>query len=354
MADEAPGSTQAANAESPGTMVVPEEGTRIVTMEQMLPEKADIVDSRESLFSDEKDISEAELTGDASVTPAPGEKNAVTPPPEGDKAAPAAEDPAKPAAQDKPPEGFVPIAALHEERTKRKAADQRINELTVALTTVNTQAAPAAQGDPLAPFKDFKVLSRDEYNELVDEDVAAAQKYLGELNEYQEAKRQVEAKKAENERLSQTQRESFTTIVNNSKAAMEREVPGLYDQKSDVNEKLMQFAEAQGMDTDLLADLTDPATIITVNGKRQLMGEGSVAVLRMLNNMYKAEQTITQRVTEQVTNDIITKFKLDAGVYRSIGDNPSRGEAPADTGQVLTEADFRGMSEEDERKWLGG
>lgn len=356
-----------AEGASQGTMVVPADTTRIVSTDEPLHEKQDVVDTREALFDDEKDLSEEELSGDASLAqetgPAPGEKAPATPPPEGAQPAKetkAPEEPAKPAAApEKPPEGFVPLAALQEERTKRQglaqelsSAHRRINELTVAVTTGKAQA-PAE--DPLAPFKDFKVLTRDEYNTLAEDDIVGAQKYLGELSDYREAQRKADDLKRQNESQDRAQRDNFVAIVTTNRAAMEREVPGLYDDKSDINGKLQQFAESHGMDGNLLAELTDPATIITINGKPQYLGHGAVAVLRMVNSMFTAEKATEERIRQQVTQEFVDKFKIDAGTaFRSIGDSPAARTVPEDTGQVFTEDQVRNWTPDEEKKYLGG
>lgn len=357
----------AAPAETP-SMVVPEGG-----LTAPLAEKADVVDKRGPLFGDEVILSEAELTGEETAdvagdtAAAPGTKEAVTPPPKGadGKDLTAEEQAAAAAAEGDTKDPVVKATEgirrdLVEERTQRRtlqqqldAAQQVINDLQTAL-----QGKPATEAvvDPLAPFKDFKELTNDEFKDLVATDYAEAQVYLKTLADYREAKRTVADQQQRQSTVAQVTQRHVATIINTSRDAMAKEVPGLYDANSDVSDKLIAFAEQNGMDGDLLAVLTDPATVLTERGGKsgKLMGGGAVAVLRFLNNLHKSTAATEARLREEITNELVTKFKIDTGVFKSIGDSPSVITTPDDTGQIITEDQYRQSSEEERRKSLGG
>lgn len=357
--------TATAAAEAP-SIVVPD--GPITTLE----EKRDIVDTRESLFGDEKRLTEAELTGEeaAEEKPAePGTKDAVTSPPAGEPGKEPAKTPEQEAAakatEDAEKDSVVKATEgirreLTEERAQRRTVSQQldeahqvINELRAAL---ENGPSAEAQASPLDKFKDFKELTDDEFKELVASDYAEAQVYLKDLADYREAKRaDTDMQRQRNAAKTATQRQ-IATVINTSREAMAKEVPGLFDENSDVNDKLMAFAESNGMDVDLLVALTDPGTFVVERGAKagKYVGGGAVAALRFLNNLYQAETKMEARLREEITNELVTKFKIDAGVFRSLGDTPSTTTTPDDTGQLITEDQMRNMSEDDKRKALGG
>lgn len=364
----------AAPAETP-SIVVPE--GPITTLE----ERTDIVDKRGPLFGDEKKFSEAELTGEegADDTPAasaPGAKEAVAPPPKGEagkdltaqeKEAAEKQGPEKTAAEKAAEEAGKatdPVVKategirreLTQERTQRRTLQQQLDDAqrTIAALQV-APVAPVAE-DPMAKFKDFKELSDDEYKALVGTDYAEAQLYLKNLADFREAKRTAEDQTTRQNVAAQVMERNVATIINGSREVMEKEVPGLFDPDSDVQEKLIGFARDNGMDVDLLAAITDPGAVLTERNAKagKFLGRGAVATLRFLNNVYQAEQRIRAELTEQITNDVLTKFKIDAGVYKSLGDHPSAPTPPVDSGQHIGEDELRNMSEADRQRHLGG
>jgi hypothetical protein len=205
-------------------------------------------------------------------------------------------------------------------------------------------------------FKDFKELSDDEYDELVTTDYAKAQRYIKRLADYREAQHASAEQDRQQRSISEAAQRNAATIINTSREAMAQEVPGLYDQNSDINERLMTFAEQHGMDGDLLAALTDPATVIVQRGAKSgaYLGRGAVATLRLIHNLYQGEARIRGELTRSITEEVMGKVKTDAGVYKSLGDNPAQTTIPEDTGQIVTEDDFRNLSEADQRRLLGG
>lgn len=353
-------------AETP-SMVVPDGITA------PLAEKTDIVDNRGSLFEDEKVLSEEELTGEDPTVVAPGVKDAATPPLKGadgkgltaeEQAAQAATAEEGKAAAEDTSDPVVKATsglrqALVEERGQRKATQQQLEQAhqTIIQLQEALQGKPAeATADPLAPFKDFKELTDDEFKDMVASDYAEAQLYLKNLADYREAKRTVADQEQRQRAVANLTQTHLKTIVETSRADMAREVPGLYDPNSDVNQKLMDFAAARGMDLDLLVALTDPATQLIERGAKggKYVGQGAVATLRFLKSAFEAEQRTEARLREEITNELVTKFKIDTGGFKSLGDTPSVITTPGDTGQMLSEEQLETMSEGDRRKYLGG
>ncbi len=365
-----PAAPAPAAADAP-SIVVPE--GPVTTLE----EKSDITDTRESLFGDETRFSEAELTGEeagdgvaaAAATPPaePGAKEAVAPPPAGEPGKEAQTPEQEAAAKAAEDAGKDPVVKATEgirreltgERQARRTLEQQLGEAQQVISQLQGEiqrGVTAPQANPLDKFKDFKELSDDEYDELVTTDYAEAQRYIKRLADYREAQHTAAEHDRQQRSVSEAAQRNAATIINTSREAMAQEVPGLYDEKSDINERLMTFAEQHGMDGDLLAALTDPATVIVQRGAKSgiYLGRGAVATLRLIHNLYQGETRIRDELTRSITEQVMEKVKTDAGVYKSLGDNPAQTIVPEDTGQTITEDDFRNLSEADQRRLLGG
>lgn len=245
---------------------------------------------------------------------------------------------------------------LTTERAQRRALEQQLDEAQRAIAALQQAPAEPAAEDPMAKFKDFKELSDEEFAEKVSTDYAAAQIYLKDLADFREAKRTAETQERQKQQAAIAMNRNIATIINTSREAIAREVPGIYDEHSDINGKLIAFAQDHGMDVELLAALTDPGAVLTERGQKagKFLGKGAVATLRFLKNVYEAEGRIRAELTEKITNEVITKFKIDAGVFKSLGDHPSDTIPPDDTGQHIGEDQLRSMPKEDQRKYLGG
>lgn len=255
-----------------------------------------------------------------------------------------------------PPKGFVPLAALHEERGKRQALEaeaarlRRENDLLSAL--------PSAVESKEVP-DDFKVLTEAEEDKLMEEDQVAYQKYQRDLRKYSSR---------EASRVAMETREAG--IVESSRIAMEAVVPDIFDDKSDTNKKLSDFAAENGLPPSILAVLTDPRTKIILNGEKTpvLAGKATADVLKFLNSTYqklqaakpvdeaaikaKLEAELTESITAKVTKEIMGKLKNPKESFRSITDAPGSGEIPL--AGLLSEVDFAKLSAEEQRKYLGG
>jgi len=261
-----------------------------------------------------------------------------------------------------PPKGFVPHAALHEERVKR----QEVEKEKTALALENDRLR--RENDILSQLpvttetdvpKDFKVLTETEEDALMNEDLVAYQRYQRNLRRYNDTQAAVKGQEI---------REA--SVVESSLAAMMEVVPGLFDEGNDVNNRLSAFANENGLPPAVLGILTNPKTKIIQAGQKQpiLLGRSSVAVVKFLNNAFQKaaatkgtdeaslresiEAELKTKLTEEITKEVMSKLKNTTPEFRSISDVPGSGETP--TGSALTEADFRNMDEKATRAALGG
>lgn len=369
MAAEEAGSTSTiiAPAAEAASIVVPD-GPVLGAGE--MPERSDIKDGRSSLFEDETRHSVEELTGEEggdkpapTDPPAPEAKEAVPPPPAGEAGKELTDEQKAAAAEaaDKDPvvkatEGIR--RELTAERAEKRTLAQQLETAQRTITELEAaiRAPEAPTVDPLAKFKEFKELSDDEYTDLVHSDYAEAQLYVKNLADYREAKRAVAEQGRQRTLAVDAMNRNIATIVNTSREEIAREVPGLYDEGSEINAKLIDFAQRKGMDVELLVALTDPASVLTEREAKagKYLGKGAVSTIRFLKNAYEAEQQIEARLREQITNEVMEKFKINAGVHVSLGDHPAATTTPEDTGQLITEEQLRGMSEAERAKYLGG
>lgn len=361
------------------------------------PGKIDgIVDTGTGLFADEARPTKDELTGSTEdgqpPAPSPETKEvAANSQPTGD------DDKGKKTDAQTTEAGkdqVVPLAALHEERSKRQARDNEISqeryksaslEAEITVLRQQLQEKPPVSTETPAEFKEFKVLTDEEFSELSDEDTQAGQKYLLKLNRYTEWKRSEDAKQAEitrNQQITQQQiadnNRRTIEIIQSAREEISSAVPGIYETKiitgddgkqvetTPVSDALINFADQHGIDIPFLAAITDPATKIAIIGpdgksKVMLAGKGAASLVKGLYQLYTKTNgnasVIEQEAARKAGEILANKIKTDTG-YRSIGDSPGTGDIP-ETDRVLSEDDLfrlRG-SEEGEtkrRQYLGG
>jgi hypothetical protein len=263
----------------------------------------------------------------------------------------------------KPPTGYVPLAALHEERGKRQAMSSRIQELEAAVATLS-QGKPAeeqpqkeegqAREEDGLPH-DFKVLSAKEYRELAENDLVEAQIYLHNLNRFQ--KQEEQNQKEEQQR--KAAEHQTKALIQQRYTEMEQAVPGIFAEDGDVNKSLTQFAGDNGMDETLVSVLTDPTTrIVGEDGRVVLLGKGAVQMLTLLNNAYKAVKPDTTKedlLKAQGAAELLGKIHNTTTGYRNIGGTPPGGSSvPNDPNRVVTEAEMARMSPEEQERYLQG
>jgi len=144
-----------------------------------------------------------------------------------------------------PPKGFVPTEALHEAREESKflkgqIADfqEQIQALTGSIQELKSSVNEGPEVDPLAEFKDFKVLSRAEFKDLVEDNPTEGLIYMDNLQAYKDAKAAAETLKKPAEENDDT---GIETIFKEANGLMEEYVPGLFDESKPVAAELAEF-----------------------------------------------------------------------------------------------------------------
>jgi hypothetical protein len=267
---------------------------------------------------------------------------------------------------DKPPKGYVPQQALTEARGQNKALKEQLNSLQAEINTLKAKPQEPAQDE--SEWKDFKVMSKKELDDLIDEDPSEALKYQARLIEYKDWKK--EKAEAEKEKAESTRRmQSMVTEWTNKIAEA---VPGIYEEGSEVGVQLADFAVEMGFDdATYLEAMTDPRTLITPHGQNQsyLIGPGAAGLIKLLSNAKskvastadrdslrkEIEKEIRPQIIEQVTKELTDKIKgTGKSGYKSLSSVPGGGEDVATVGRKLTEEEWAKKPPEEREKLLMG
>lgn len=361
-----------------------EEGTPELTNPE-IAEKQDAAKDFGGLFGDEERPSEAELKGEEEEKKEEpekkeeGEKPQETPDqkkgeekkaadsePTGKEKAEDKKEEEKKEEPEKPPEGYVPKQALAEARGQNKALKDEIQSLKAEVATLKAKPQEkAAQVQDEAEWKDFKVLSSKEFNELLDEDPSEAVKYQAKLIEYREFQRQKDdAKKAQ-----AASQQKMQDLITDWTEKIAEAVPGIYEEGSEVGSQLATFAEQHGFgDAAYLEAMTDPRTLIIPYGqdKTYLMGPGAASLLKLLSNAQKKisnadpdklrEEIIKEhrpKIVEEVTKELTSKFKDTNTGFRSLGKVPGGGEEISGP-RPLSEEEWAKLPPEKREQYLKG
>jgi len=327
------------------------------------------------LFSDEAKPSEDQLKQEEpEAKPSekkdekakPDESKAAPPKPEGEKPK---EEPKKEAKEEepkkkeeevkKPPEGFVPKEALAQTRAQLR---QGKDELARVKAQRTEKPAVQPKGADDAKWEKFKVLSDQEYDQLVEDDPIEAQKYTHRLHQFE----RYQETKSRAEQEARQSKEKFQSLVDQTVTKIKEAVPGIYDEDSEVASQLAEFAAQHGFDDDAYLDaMTNPATLIVPPGqdKSFLLGPGAASLIKLLNTLRakvnaasdpaKLREELEPKLREEITKELVAKFK-DAGTgkFKSLTEVPGSGEKPDVTGKVLTEEQWAKLSPEDREKYL--
>jgi len=339
-----------------------------------------------SLFGDEKRSTEAELRGEEKP---PEEAPPKEKPPQDEKKEPATpeskgeekkaeekkgveqkkeegkEEEAKPGA---PPKGFVPQQALTEARVQLKSLKEENAELKAALAEKPKEVIKAPESSEDAKWKDFKVLTDEEYEELVEDDPIEAQKYdrkQRSFEKYQEQK----AKAAEE---SAKGVERVKSLISDAAKKIEEAVPGIYQKDSDIPSKLANFALEHGFDDETYLEImTNPETLIIPKNsdKPYLMGPGALSLIKLLHTLQsktpapvnpddlrkEIEKELEPKLREKITKQILSKMKgTDKdSAYRSLTEVPGSELAPEEASKTYTEEEWGRLPEEKRRQLLG-
>lgn len=353
----------------------------------------------EPLFSDEN-VSDAELRGEEpeEEEPPAGDEKTATPESEGDKKPdekPAdekadekkADAEAKPEEQEQdkekseepdyskpPPKGYVPLPAMHEARDTIKSLKEQLavaNQNTASLQAELEQAKTAPKEQALPDeFKDFEVLSAEQFNELVDDDPEEALKYNHKLQRYNAHQAKLATEQANELRRKQ----QIDAVIQQSVQKIGTVAPGIYDEGSTLANDLFEFAVQSGINENYIPLLTAPATRIlpvdkngNVSKVSYPLGEGAASIVGMLYKFYQSQKEsnpetlrakikaeVEKEVRESVTKELMQKIKTDPTGFRSISDVPGGSDDEIDDKKVYTERDFANLGEAEQRKILGG
>jgi hypothetical protein len=255
----------------------------------------------------------------------------------------------------RPPDGYVPLKALHEERAARKQLSAELNTMREELDALKSASK---QDVPEAPAEEkFKVLSDEEFETLAEEDIFAAVKYQRDLAKHLDEKTKEDFKEKETKKEAELRARKEYEIVTKSAQKIQDLVPGIYDDESDVNSNLTAFAITNGFNPEDIATLTHPGTKLIPPGATEpiMLGDGAAAIIGVLHKFYTSEKDLRERlekeITEKVQADIMGKLKGEQE-FKSLGDTPGSPEK-VNSGK-MSESQLSRMSLSDQRKYLGG
>ena len=249
----------------------------------------------------------------------------------------------------KPPKGFVPTQALHEVRGENSYLKQQIAELQAAATQ-----APQSQEGEVSTDEEgevFKVLDDQELEELAIDDPSEAVLYMHKLNRHtQEQHQQQQAIQAEQ------------ALIVTARTEMEAAVPGLFDENSKAYDNLEASAKEIGF-TDDMFYLTNPETMVLIPGEDtpRSLGQDAAKMVKMLASAKSqvGEKTDTEavraeiraEVTKEVQAELLSKFKGDSDVYKSLSSlsAASGGDKSGGSGKS-----FGQMNEAERTAYLSG
>lgn len=278
-----------------------------------------------------------------------------------------AEDEAKAKAEaekEKPDEKDEQISglntALRQERKTTKQLKARVAELEASTTK---DAEKDAEKDD--EFKDFKVLSNAEYDELLDDDPDEAARYLYKFNRYQDHQRKIEQGQLEKHKL----QSAMTELVNDGIDAMEKIIPGITkgEAKEDAK-KLTEFAIKIGFDNDVLSALTDPGTrIITRDNDGFILSDGAAMIVSAIKSAYDASSVNKDQIRKEVEAELrpIIEAEVQKTLIEKLQKDPESGFRSLDMGpgsglkdtQIpsgpLSEADYARLTPKEREALLG-
>jgi chemotaxis protein histidine kinase CheA len=258
----------------------------------------------------------------------------------------------------------------------RKTAQKLHGDLTVAHETIATLETRLAESSarPVTEqedeqWKDFKVLASEEEKAMDVEERLDYRAQLDEFRQYQNRKKEQEQHQKVIENAKKKNMQVATNLINTCRDAMAQEIPGLFDEGNTVGDELIEFAQKYGINPDFFTDLTDPGALLSRRGeggthkKPVYLAKGAVS---LVSGMFKLMKQIRegreltevqleearQKGREEATKQFTEKYK-ETGI--SLGDlSPGGKTVIDDNGQIFTEEQFRNMSEEEKRKYLGG
>jgi hypothetical protein len=328
------------------------------------------------LFGGE-DVSEAALMGQADDTAektADAEPKVESKPDEKPKEEAKAEDkkpeeeakdkePPKEKEPDKPPPGYVPQAALHQERQANKNLKAEVQRLSAELAKATTAPVEAKESDA---FKDFKVLNDAEFEQLLEEDPDGATRYQYKFTKYRDHQSKVQARQMAEQNATRAR----TAMITEAAAHINEMLPGIHEGKNETVPALVDFAQSNGVHPEWLQLLTDPRTeVITHDGKSLLLGNGAVQVVHLVKSAFekvsrtpneaqirsKIEAELRPKIEAELQQTLMSKLQADPESFRSIDQIAGTGKKDSQPRMgVPSESEWARMSPAEQERMLGG
>lgn len=334
-----------------------------------------------ALFEDEVMPSVDELKGSDSDKPAepkvdtkssePLEKPASVQPIEGTEKPEEKKEVPKEVPVDKPPPGYVPYGALHEERTARRTLEQKLKDAEARAENLQQVFDVAKTTQVPDDLKGFKVLSDQEFSQLNKDDPVEANMYTHKLLKYHDfQKKQAEAKNVLSAKATQKQAE-YQGKRNAIFSAIAQDIPGIFDQGSDIPVQIGKFAVDHGFkNTQFLKALSDPGTMVICPGvfdNPTQLGDGAKDFYVLLNTLRtktsdvgktrdQIRADLEKELVPKITQELTEKFKKGGqAAFTSLDSVPSSGAEPR-KGKMrnLSESEFSKLASEDQEKYLRG
>lgn len=267
----------------------------------------------------------------------------------------------------KPPKGYVPHAALYEERQRRKELGVQLENALRRIDDLEKKGkdTPVKIEAGTDEFADFKVLSDEEFDELAEEDPTEAAKYMRRHARYERAQEQKARAVQETERAQKQHQEAISATIQR----VSKSVPGIYDEDEKVANGLADFAIENGFEPEFLQLMTNPSTEIIVPGSPHPipLADGAACLIELLHKVREAtakpsddvaalEAKIETRLRKEITDEVLSKFKgkKPSETRRSISQIPGGEQPPKKLPEDMTEADLARLSPDEQKQWLGG
>lgn len=255
------------------------------------------------------------------------------------------------------PKGYVPLEAVHQARGEIKYLKEQLHAVQNQVQSLQSKPTEKEAEVP----DTFEVLTDDEFEFLAEDDPTQAAIYLRNLNVHESLQRDAEQSERQREEFNR----DYEAIIGTSVEAIEKVVPGIYDEGSEAGQELMDYGESIGF-TDEMYYLTDPTTKIILAGESEplLLGEQAAEILGML--VTAKSKSVPQDSTEleaklrtEITAELMQKFKTpDSEEFRGLNQVPkSDSETPEPssyTGKVLTTDQLLMLTDKELDAYLAG
>ncbi len=212
---------------------------------------------------------------------------------------------------------------------------------------------------------EFDLLSESDFKTLAEDNPAEALIYTQKYNEFQTA---LSTFNSEQQTLKDSQKQSevdnaqVEVILSEATTAMEKVIPGLFDEDGKIQAELIEYADSVGFTTDMFY-LTNPATQIILPGQSEplLLGDQAASILQVLVNtrkntappVDKAELEAEIRKTIEV--ELLAKFKSE-GIesFKSLSQIPKTETETEFGDKILTDTQFNKLSDIEQEAYLSG